>query len=80
VVEVEAPGFDAGRLQRSFYTSSSCGVCGKGALEAIAVESAQIEGGPVVGRDLVASLPGLLRDAQAAFEATGGLPDQKKMA
>jgi FdhD protein len=61
------------RLQRSFYTSSSCGVCGKGALEAIAVEAARIEDGPVVGRELVASLPRRLREAQAAFEATGGL-------
>ena len=40
VVEVDAPDADLGRVQRSFYTSSSCGVCGKGALEAVAVEAA----------------------------------------
>jgi FdhD protein len=73
VVEVDAPGFDPARLQRSFYTTSSCGVCGKGALEAIAVDAARVEGGPVVSPELVSSLPGRLRQAQAAFEATGGL-------
>jgi FdhD protein len=72
-VEIDAPGFDPARLARSFYTTSSCGVCGKGALEAIAVEAARLEGGPVVPAALVAELPDRLRGAQAAFEATGGL-------
>src|SRR5438067_13726685 len=42
-VEVEAPGFDPARVARSFYTSSSCGVCGKGALEAVSVEAPRVE-------------------------------------
>jgi FdhD protein len=72
-VDVDAPGFDPGRLQRSFYTSSSCGVCGKGALEAVAVDSPRVESQLRVPLALVASLPDLLREAQAAFAATGGL-------
>src|SRR5262249_321683 len=39
-VELEAAAFDPARLRRSFYTTSSCGVCGKGALAAVAVVSA----------------------------------------
>ncbi|HKN63071.1 MAG TPA: formate dehydrogenase accessory sulfurtransferase FdhD [Gaiellaceae bacterium] len=72
-VEVEAPGFDPAGLQRSFYTSSSCGVCGKGALEAVAVEAARVESGLTLPLAFVASLPDRLRESQAAFAATGGL-------
>jgi FdhD protein len=72
-VDVDAPGFDPGRLQRSFYTSSSCGVCGKGALEAVAVEAARVESRLEVPLSLVSALPDRLREAQAAFAVTGGL-------
>lgn len=57
--------------ERRFYTSSSCGVCGKGALEQVAVDAPRIEGGPAVARSLLASLPERL--AQPAFELTGGV-------
>src|SRR4051812_19769328 len=72
-VDVDAPEFDPGRLQRSFYTSSSCGVCGKGALEAVAVDSPRVGSQLHVPLSLVVSLPDRLRKAQAAFAATGGL-------
>ena len=72
-VEVDAPGADVGKLQRSFYTSSSCGVCGKGALEAMAVEAPRVESDLRVECALVVQLPLRLREAQAAFEATGGI-------
>jgi FdhD protein len=72
-VDVAAPGFDPSRLQRSFYTSSSCGVCGKGALEAVAVEAPRVEAGLRLPPALIASLPDRLREAQAAFAVTGGL-------
>ena len=72
-VEVDAPGFDPARLQRSFYTSSSCGVCGKGALEAVEVEAPRVESELRVPLALVAALPARLGEAQAAFAATGGV-------
>ena len=72
-IEVDAPGFDPDRLTRSFYTSSSCGVCGKGALEAVAVEAPRVESELRLGAGLVATLPERLRAAQAAFASTGGL-------
>jgi FdhD protein len=72
-IEVEAPGYDPERVRRSFYTSSSCGVCGKGALQAVAVEAPRVESRLTVPAALVASLPDRLRDAQSAFDATGGL-------
>jgi FdhD protein len=72
-VELDAPSFDADRLARSFYTSSSCGVCGKGALEAVAVEAPRVESDLRLPASLVAALPDHLRKAQPAFEATGGL-------
>jgi FdhD protein len=72
-VEVDAPGFDPTRLQRSFFTSSSCGVCGKGALEAVAVEAPRVESDLRLPVAVVSSLPERLRTAQAAFAATGGL-------
>ncbi|MDX6570298.1 MAG: FdhD protein [Gaiellales bacterium] len=72
-IEVEAEDFDRARLERHFYTSSSCGVCGKGALEAVAVEAPRVDGGLRVGEEILARLPDRLREGQAAFAVTGGL-------
>jgi FdhD protein len=70
IVEVEAELLaDPGR--RRFYTTSSCGVCGKGALEEVAVHAPALPVGPRIDRALLADLPERLR--QPAFEATGGL-------
>jgi FdhD protein len=59
--------------ERRFYTTSSCGVCGKGALEQVAVDAAPLGPGPQVPRATLAGLPDRLREAQAGFERTGGL-------
>jgi FdhD protein len=70
VVEVGGPLMRAPATRR-FYTSSSCGVCGKGALEEVAVHAAPLPEGPVLPRTLLAVLPDRLR--QPEFERTGGL-------
>ena len=72
-VEVEASGFDPERLRRHFYTSSSCGVCGKGAIEAVQVTADRVESPLELRLEVVASLPERLREAQRAFAVTGGL-------
>lgn len=65
---------DTGRLQRNFYTASSCGVCGKGSIEAVHVQCRQglVPFGPV-DPAVVASLPDRMRDAQTLFKHTGGI-------
>jgi FdhD protein len=72
-VDVQAEGFDPERLRRHFYTSSSCGVCGKGAIEAVEVTAPRVESTLELSSELVASLPARLGEAQRAFAATGGL-------
>src|SRR5690349_15032286 len=56
---------------RSFYTTSSCGVCGKGALEEVAVHAGRLPDGLTIERGLLADLPERLR--QPGFARTGGL-------
>jgi FdhD protein len=70
VVEVAGP-LNRDPAERSFYTTSSCGVCGKGALEEVAVHAQPLPDGPRVQRALLAELPDRL--SQPAFERTGGL-------
>jgi FdhD protein len=72
-IDVDADGFDPERLARNFYTTSSCGVCGKGALEAVAVDAPRVESDLRLPLSLVAQLPERLRAGQPAFAATGGL-------
>ncbi len=77
VVEVElAAGIepDLAPLDRHFFSNSACGVCGKVALEGLALRVERPSGtGPRVDPALIARLPDLLRAAQGLFDATGGL-------
>ncbi len=62
-------------VERAFVTTSACGLCGAAGIEAVRRKSAfSVDTDPLrVSAGLVASLPGILRDAQAAFSRTGGL-------
>jgi FdhD protein len=65
--------FDATRLARNFYATSSCGVCGKAAIEHIDTNAPSIGGSFRVARSVLVGLPHKLAAEQDAFRATGGL-------
>lgn len=65
--------FDTTRAERVFYATSSCGICGKAAIEHVEIASEPLAEGPVVAASTLLGLPATLRAAQAAFERTGGL-------
>ena len=61
-------------LERHFYTTSACGVCGKASLDAIEMRNCpSLPAGPRVSPSVLTGLPGKLRAAQGLFDATGGL-------
>lgn len=66
---------DLSRLERHFYATSSCGVCGKASLDAVRVAPSARCGAadPEVDGAVIRRLPKILRAAQDAFERTGGL-------
>ncbi|MEV0678093.1 formate dehydrogenase accessory sulfurtransferase FdhD [Actinosynnema sp. NPDC050436] len=68
------PPPDAG-VERNFYTTSSCGVCGKAALDAVRLKTrfSPAQDAVRVGVDVLSELPGSLRARQKAFASTGGL-------
>ena len=66
--------FDIRNLQRHFYTTSSCGVCGKASLEALETQKFQPLNSQIqIHRDLVFELPVKLREQQVTFSKTGGI-------
>jgi FdhD protein len=66
---------DLARLERHFYTTSSCGVCGKTSLDALRVVGAEPMDGNEASfdRELLVTIPDKLRSSQATFDETGGL-------
>lgn len=66
---------DLARLARNFYSTSSCGVCGKASIDAVTASAGgrRITGGPVVREAVLRRLPDALRASQAGFAETGGM-------
>jgi len=62
-------------LERSFYTTSSCGLCGKASIDAVRTQSAYgvRDDGLRIDADLLTTFPAKLRTEQAVFDKTGGL-------
>src|SRR5438105_2544862 len=58
---------------RRFLANSSCGICGKAALDEVAVRCAPIGPGPTVAASVVGALPETLAHHQRVFDETGGL-------
>ena len=58
---------------RHFFANSSCGVCGKAALEDVEVRCDPVAPGPTVGARTISALPGRLAEHQRLFSETGGL-------
>ncbi|HEX6895736.1 MAG TPA: formate dehydrogenase accessory sulfurtransferase FdhD [Bryobacteraceae bacterium] len=66
---------DLERLRRNFYTTSSCGVCGKASIEALHVQGCPVlpRNGLVISSAAIHRLPDVLRGDQRVFDLTGGL-------
>jgi FdhD protein len=65
---------DLQTLERHFFTSSACGVCGKASLEALRLRGCEgPSAGPPLSPALIRGLPDKLREAQSVFQSTGGL-------
>lgn len=62
-------------VTRNFYTTSSCGVCGKGSIDAVRTVSRHSPGDDptIVAAEMLSAMPDKLRDAQKVFASTGGL-------
>ena len=66
--------FSVEQLQRHFYMTSSCGVCGKASIEAVMAQGFQPVATTIqIATKMIADLPSRLRNQQTVFETTGGL-------
>lgn len=64
---------DEEQFKRNFYTTSSCGVCGKASIDALKVTCQALAAVPELSEEVIFKLPDELRKAQQVFKHTGGL-------
>lgn len=65
--------FDLGKVQRNFYASSSCGICGKASIESVHQHFSPVVSSTQIAREVIYALPDKLRAAQNVFDQTGSL-------
>jgi len=65
--------WDVTRLSRHLFSASSCGICGKGTIEAVMREIPPVGDGPFIPRISLLAAPVRMREGQSVFESTGGL-------
>jgi FdhD protein len=66
------PGWQADG-PRSFYATSSCGICGKASVDAVRIAAGPVADGPAIAPEVLSDMPGALRAVQRVFDRTGGL-------
>ena len=73
IVLTDPERFDAAKLSRHIFSSSSCGICSKATIETAMLQFPPIETGPTIDSQVILQLPGKLAAAQETFKRTGGL-------
>ncbi len=69
----EGVSVDPARFQRNFYSTSSCGVCGKASIDAIRITAGPLNSDLRLSTEVLAGLPDSMRAGQVNFEETGGI-------
>ena len=64
---------DPEQFRRNFFTSSSCGVCGKASIDAVRIAARSMAPGPGVPPATISALPAAMREQQRAFDTTGSI-------
>jgi FdhD protein len=73
MVLAEGVTVDPEQFRRNFFTSSSCGVCGKASIDAVRIAARSMPPGPTIPAHVISSLPASMREHQAAFDTTGSI-------